>query len=83
MNTLADIFAAFGGPAAVARILDVGPSTASEMKRRRSIPPEYWLRLVREAERRGLPDITTDALATIHARNKGRLPEPEAEASAA
>jgi len=76
MQTISDIFDAFGGPTAVARALNINPSTASEMKRRRSIPSEYWLQLVSEAKRRGVDGVTSDALALIHARERGRLPAP-------
>lgn len=42
MDSVDDIFEYFGGPAKVARHLGVGPSTASEMRRRQSIPVEHW-----------------------------------------
>jgi hypothetical protein len=82
METIAELFDAMGGPSAVARVLDVRPSTASEMKRRRSIPPEYWLALVAEAARNGVKGVTTDALARIHARERGRLPAETVAAEA-
>ncbi len=73
MESVAAIFVAFGGSAAVARILNVGPSTASEMKRRASIPAEYWPELVQEASRRGIEGLTLESLATLYARAKGRI----------
>ena len=76
MRTVSDIFSALGGPSSVARILGVRPSTASEMKRRGSIPAEYWRDLVLAAERRAIRGIDAATLAEIHARPSG-VPEPE------
>lgn len=68
MIAIHDIFDVLGGPAAVARELRIKPSTASEMKRRGSIPAEYWAELAAIAERRRHPEINTDLLAALHAR---------------
>jgi hypothetical protein len=46
MNTVADLFHKFGGPAQVARAIGKRQSTASEMKRRASIPIEHWQALI-------------------------------------
>ncbi|MDF3062409.1 MAG: hypothetical protein K0S06_2518 [Microvirga sp.] len=84
MTTVSDIFSALGGPTAVARFLGVRPSTASEMKRRGSIPAEYWRDLVRAAERNGVPGIDATTLAEMHARPSGKpegLAEPETPAT--
>lgn len=75
MRTVSDLFEAFGGPSAVARALRVGQSTASEMKRRGSIPAEHWVVLVHAAHEIGLENVTFERLAVIHAEAKGRLPE--------
>jgi hypothetical protein len=86
MTSVADIFSALGGPTAVARILGVRPSTASEMKRRGSIPAEYWRDLVLAAERKGVRGIDAATLAEIHARPSGGpegFAEPETPAIAA
>lgn len=72
MQNVDDIFEAFGGNAAVARVLKVGPSTASEMKRRESIPVEYWPALVDEAKRIDRPDVTLEAIAMIMAEAGAR-----------
>jgi len=74
MRSVPDIFDALGGPAAVSRLISVNGSTASEMKRRESIPPEYWAALVEAAKAAGRDDITYESLALIHAQAKGRLP---------
>ncbi|WP_276200602.1 hypothetical protein [Chelatococcus sp. XZ-Ab1] len=74
MQTIADIFDAFGGSSAVARVLGVGASTASEMKRRGNIPPKYWMGIVEGAKRLDLPGVTYEALAKIHAGAVGGAP---------
>lgn len=65
MNTVTDIFDQCGGTSAFARMLGVGTSTAGEMKRRQSIPVEYWPRLVRAAHSQGV-EITNDILVQVH-----------------
>jgi hypothetical protein len=67
MQTISDIFDAFGGPSAVSRALGVNPSTASEMKRRRSIPVAYWPRLIEAAHERNIDGITYEVLVNAHA----------------
>ncbi|MGE3712222.1 MAG: carph-isopro domain-containing protein [Hyphomicrobiaceae bacterium] len=58
IKTVSDFVRAFGGTAALAEFLDVGPSCVSNWKRDGSIPPGWHMRLQREACRRGidLPD---------------------------
>jgi hypothetical protein len=70
MQSVPDIFAAFGGPAAMARALQTRASTASEMKRRGSIPAEYWVRLVDAAKEAGIDGVTYEALARAHAKRR-------------
>lgn len=67
MDTINDIFDVFGGNAAVARVLGVGASTASEMKRRESIPVEHWPALVDEAKKIGRDDLTLECMAIVMA----------------
>jgi hypothetical protein len=66
--SVSDIFAALGGNSCVARLLGVGSSTTSEMKRRGRIPAEYWSDIVDAAHRLGRSDITLEVLAKLHAR---------------
>jgi hypothetical protein len=73
LKTVADIFEVMGGTTSIARILGVGVSTASEIKRRGRIPAEYWRDIIRTAAMRGQVDITADLLTDLHARQK----EPE------
>ncbi|MDQ0320011.1 hypothetical protein QO002_002149 [Pararhizobium capsulatum DSM 1112] len=72
MNTVSDIFDVFGGNAAVARILGVGASTASEMKRRESIPVEYWPALVDEAKKIDREDVSLERIAIVMAEAGAR-----------
>lgn len=67
MQSVSTIFEILGGPTRVARILDVGFTTASEMKRRGSIPVKYWPRLVEACEAQGVAGITYEQLVAVHA----------------
>lgn len=67
MQSVPELIDAFGGPTAFARILDLkGPSTASEMKRNRSIPVDYWPRLIAAAREHGIRGITAEHLMKIN-----------------
>jgi hypothetical protein len=66
MKSVEEIFVALGGTGAVARLLEVGHSTASEMRRRGSIPVRYWPRLVAVAVEREIEGISNDSLVGIH-----------------
>jgi hypothetical protein len=68
MDKVSDIFDVLGGPSAVARLLNVKPSTAGEMKRRGSIPSEYWQDLILAAQRRRISGLDADRLVALHAR---------------
>ena len=43
--------------------LSIEYGTAKAMRRRSSIPPEYWLAMVRSADARGIAEVTLEALA--------------------
>jgi len=66
MDTVSVLFEQLGGPTKVARILDVGFTTASEMKRRGRIPVKYWPKLV-DACREGGIDVSYERLVAMHA----------------
>lgn len=68
LKSIADIFDVMGGTTSMARILGVGVSTASEIKRRGRIPAEYWRDIIRAAATRGHGDITAALLTDLHAR---------------
>jgi hypothetical protein len=64
-----DIFGlirAFGGPSEFAKIIERGPSTASEMKRSGSIRVEYWPKIIAGAAARKIPGITLKTLALMN-----------------
>jgi hypothetical protein len=65
MNTVHDIFDTFGGTGAVARIINVKHSAASEMRRRQSIPVKYWPSLIEQARATGVA-LDSDALVRVH-----------------
>jgi len=75
ITDMQSVFLVFGKLADVARILNVGHSTVSEMRRRNNIPVEYWPRLVEEAERMGRSDLTFEKMVEIasEAARKQRL----------
>lgn len=66
MNTVSDIFERLGGTGAVAKIIDVKHSAASEMRRRKSIPVRYWPQLIDGARRVNM-EIDSDLLMSVHA----------------
>lgn len=68
MNSLKDLVDELGGTTAFAASIHVNVSTASEMKRRGSVPVRYWPSLIAAAEERGVP-LTYDMLVAIHSPN--------------
>jgi hypothetical protein len=70
MVTVETVFETFGGPTAVANAIGVKPSTASEMRRRASIPVRYWPALVMAANEQGFA-INNDALVKMHSQSEG------------
>lgn len=65
MKTINDLYDTFGGSGAVAKVIRVKPSAASEMRRRKSIPVKYWPYLLKEATATGL-NLTNDILVRLH-----------------
>ena len=70
MNTVEDIFLNLGGTGAVARIIGVKHSAASEMRRRSSIPVKYWPALVDGAKATGAA-VDNDILVRLHVEHAG------------
>lgn len=66
MNTFGDIFEKLGGTGAVARAIEVGHSTASEMRRRKSIPVKYWPALIAFSKTVENAELDTDMLVRLH-----------------
>lgn len=87
MKNVGDIFQALGGLTAVARIINKGPSTVSEMKRRNSVAVDYWPTLVAAAndaaiaarDKRDAFVLTNDMLVDAH--NPPRPAEPALQAT--
>jgi hypothetical protein len=73
MKTVSDVIQAFGGPTAFSKVIGKRPSTASEMKRNRSIPVAYWPKVIAAAAKLKIEGITADDLVRIHA---GETPPP-------
>lgn len=78
MDSINALFDAFGGPAALGRAIDVNPSTASEMKRRQSIPVEHWELLVTSAKTLRIKGVTYEALAKMHPQRTAEKSEARA-----
>lgn len=66
-RTVADLIDAFGGNTALARIIGTGPTTVSEMKRKRSVHVRHWPVIIKAAEKAGIDWVTPDALMRMHA----------------
>lgn len=71
MVTLDDVFEEFGGPAEVGRAIGKSTEHAASMRRRGSIPVEYWPALLAQARGRGIRGLTYELLVRIHVSNKG------------
>lgn len=83
MKTFADIFAKWDTAAALGADIGVSDMHARAMKRRDSIPPEYWPQLVSAAHKRGVDEITIERLALMRAsRRSGPLPKTRGSNSA-
>lgn len=80
MHSVVELFQKFGGPAAVARAIGKKQSTASEMKRRGSIPVEHWPALISSPQGQKL-GLDADALVRIHTPNSSSRPPVEERAA--
>lgn len=69
MKSVSDLFEKMGGSAAIARIIRKGASTASEMKRRGSIPVEYWPDLI-ESDKGHELGLSAELLLDLHAHER-------------
>lgn len=65
MNTIEEIFIAMGGTGAFAKAIGVKHSTASEIRRRKSIPVRYWPALIASADLMDV-SIDNDLLVRVH-----------------
>ena len=67
---------AFGGVAAFGRVIDKGASSASEMKRRGTVPVRYWPKLIRAARAAGITGVNAETLMRLHAPDAADVPTP-------
>lgn len=70
MNTFADVFAKWDTIAAFGADIGVSSMHARAMKRRGSIPPEYWPATVAAAKKRGFHEVKLSALANLRASRR-------------
>jgi len=75
ITNIQNVFELFVSNVNMASVLKVGPSTVSEMKRRNSIPSEYWPDLVTAAAKIGRDDLTFEKLALISQQEAKRKSE--------
>lgn len=66
METIADLFFTFGGPARVGQAIGVSTEHAAAMKRRGSIPVDYWPSLIECAKARRIRGVTAELLMQLH-----------------
>lgn len=69
MNSIPDIIDEIGGSSKLAEWLHIKPSTASEMKRRQSIPVKYWPSLVDQCRDHGIRGVNYDKLVELHQKD--------------
>ena len=70
MPSVAGIFDAFDGPAAVGRAIGVTTEHAASMRRRGSIPVGYWPDLLSEGGKHEPPIVTHQDLIEAHASRR-------------
>lgn len=79
ITSISGLFDRLGRNVAVSRMLRVSQSGVSEMKRRNSLPPKYWFRLIHEARGAGHYFLTADLLVRIHAPESDLKSPPKPE----
>lgn len=72
LNSMVDVFDLFASNIELAGVLKVGPSTVSEMKRRKSIPPQYWVAISSAVKDKGRSDLTLEKFVELAARRAAR-----------
>ena len=71
MRCFSDVIEAFG-VAPMAELLGVPDSHVRVMKARNSIPADYWSRIVKAAEDRGIDGVSADSLVAMREERFGR-----------
>ncbi len=74
MTCIESFFQAFAGPANFGRAIGVSTEHAAQMRRRRSIPADYWPRLIEAARERGIDGITFESLAEARPARRRKAP---------
>ena len=72
MNSVPKLIDAFGGITRFSEIIQKRASTASEMKRSRSIHVRYWPKVIEGAAKHGIEGVNADFLMRIHVRRAGK-----------
>lgn len=67
ITDLSEVFGLFKSNVELAEILKISPSGVSEMKRRRSIPVQYWQDIVAAAAERG-ENLSLEVMAIVSAK---------------
>lgn len=75
IDDMSDVFGLFGSNIELAGVLNVGQSTVSEMKRRKSIPPQYWPPIIAAVVEKGREDLTLEKFVQLAARRAARQGE--------
>lgn len=70
MRTVEQVIALWPTVPDFARDIGITPKHAQTMRARESIPPGYWLDVVRAATERGFKGVSLEVLARIHARER-------------
>lgn len=81
MRTLDGLFVSFNGPAKVGQALGISTEHAAAMKRRKSIPVDYWPQLIAAARAESIRGVTYESLALMHAKPKRGSARAEARAA--
>lgn len=68
IRSVDELFEVCGGPARVGRAIGKSTEHAAAMRRRSSVPTDYWAVLVEWAKGEGLEAVTFDTLGRIHAK---------------
>ncbi len=71
MQSIEAIFDKLGGTGKAAAAINVKPTAASEMKRRKSIPVKYWDRVIAACKKQNIRGISYETLVKLHSGDKG------------
>ena len=66
--TFPDVIAKWPNAGELARAIGVDRGVVKQWRRRKSIPPEHWLKVERAARRGGIKNVTVFVLAEIAER---------------